>query len=121
MKELINISGQQFYHSTIEQVNESCSQKENCAIIIDESYLDQLIENGRDIIGSSVNQLIIISEKVNEALLQIEGIGVFLVSAIDTKDALKLAVMSEPLSKEMICVLKEDEKTIIEMMNEIVT
>ena len=116
MQELINISGQKFYYSTIDQVIESCSQKENCAIIIDENYLDQFLKNGDDVIGSNINQIIIISESVNTVLSRLEGVSVFLLAAVSLKDAVKLAVLGEALSKDVVCISKEDKNTVIEVL-----
>ncbi len=118
MQKLIKISDQQFYYSTIDQVIESCSQEEDCAIIIDENYLDQFLENGGDVIGTNINQVIIISESVNTALSKLEGVGVFLLAAVSLEDAVRLAVLGEALSKEVVCVSKE-ESAVTKILNEI--
>lgn len=119
MQELINISGQQFYYSSIEQVIESCSQKENCAIIIDEGYLDQFFENGNDLIGSNINKIIIIGESVNTLLSQLEGVSVLLLAAAGLKDALKIALLGEALSKVVFCVSKEGANAVAQTLSEI--
>jgi hypothetical protein len=116
MQELIKISGQQFYYSTIDKVIESCSQKENCAIIIDENYLDEFLENGSDVVGSNINQIIIISESVNTVLSQLEGVSVFLLAAVSLEDAVKLAVLGEALSSEVVCVSKEDAASVMKVL-----
>ena len=116
MKELVKISGQQFYYSTIDKVIESCSQKESCAIILDENYLDEFLENGGDIIGSSINQIIIISESVNAVLSHLEGVSVFLLAAVSLEDAVKLAVLGEALSNEVVCVSKEDAASVMKVL-----
>jgi len=119
MQELINISGQQFYYSTIDKVIESCSQKENCAIVIDENYLDQFLEEGNNVIGSNINKIIIISESVNTVLSQLEGVSVLLLAAVSLKDAVKLAVLGEALSKVVVCVSKEGANAVADVLSEI--
>ncbi len=119
MQELIKISDQQFYYSTIDQVIESCSQKENCAIIIDEYYLDEFLKNGGDVIGSNINQIIIISECVRNLLSNLKGVSVLLLSAVSLEDALKLAVLAEALSKDVVCVPKEDEAAVSKHLKEL--
>lgn len=116
MQELINISGQQFYYSTIDQVIESCSQKENCAIVIDENYLDEFVQNKNDIVGDCVNQIIVISENVNTVLSLLEGVSVLLLAAVSLEEAARLAVLGEALSKEVVCVSKEDKTTVNEVL-----
>ena len=120
MQELINISGQQFYYSTIDKVIESCSQKENCAIIIDENYLDEFLKNGNDVIGSNINQIIIISESVNTVLSRLEGVSVFLLAAVSLKDAVKLAVLGEALSKVVVCVPKESANAVTDILKGVI-
>jgi hypothetical protein len=107
MEELINIDGQQFYYSTIDQVVERCSKKEKCAIIIDESHLDDLLSKGMDIIGECVDQIIIISENVNLALEQLKDKDVLLLSAKNLKQAIQYAILSTELNNEVICIPKE--------------
>ncbi len=116
MQELINISGQKFYYSTIDQVIESYPQKEDCAIIIDENYLDQFLKKGNDAIGSNIKQIIIISESVNTVLSRLEGVCVFLLAAVSIEDAVRLAVLGESLSKEVVCVLKDDVSSVAEIL-----
>ena len=116
MQELINISDQLFYYSTIDKVIESCSQKENCAIIIDENYLNEFLVNGNDVIGSNINQIIIISECVNTVLSRLEGVSVLLLAAVSLKDAVKLAVLGEALSKVVVCVPKGDANSVAEAL-----
>lgn len=121
MKELINISGQQFYSSSVDQVIERCSDKENCAIIIDESHLDEFLSKGENIIGKCVNQIIIISENVNAALSKLEGVVVLLIAVNSFEEAVRVTILGEKLSKEVICILKEDENKIGEIIDLIVT
>jgi len=121
MKELINISGQQFYFSTIDQVIERCSQKEKCAIIIDESHLDEFIKKGGDVVGDTVDQLIIISENVDTAFTQLEGVDILLIAAVSFEEAVRVAIYGTTLSKEVICIPKEDERTVGDIIDIIVT
>ncbi len=121
MKELINISGQQFYYSTVDQVIERCSQLERCAIIIDESHLDEFLTKGGNIIGECVDQIIIISENVDTALSQLKGVSVLLIAAGSFEEAVRVAILGTALSKEVICIPKEDEKTVGDIIDVIVT
>lgn len=121
MKKLINISDQQFYSTKIYQIVESCSQKENCAIIIDENYLEEFVKVGGEIIGNQVNQIIIISETLNAAFSLLEGVSVFIVAANNLEEAVCIAILGEALSKEIICVQIEDEQKVMEIMKEKVT
>ena len=121
MKELINISGQQFYYSTIDQVIERCSDKEGCAIIIDESHLNDFLNKGDKIIGECVNQIIIISENVNTAITKLEGVAVLLIAANSFEEAVRVAILGEALSKEVICIPKEDESTVGQIIEVIMT
>ena len=119
MQELINISGQQFYYSKVEEGFDSCSQKENCAIIIDENSLETLVKNGDNIIRSNVNQLIIISKSVNAVLSEMEGVSVLLLAAVSLKDAVKLAVLGSALSQNVVvCVQGEDARVVVEVLTE---
>lgn len=113
--------GQQFYYSTIDQVIERCSQKERCAIIIDESHLDEFLTKGENIIGECVDQLIIISENVNTALAQLEGVSVLLIAVGSFEEAVRVAILGTALNKEVVCIPKEDENTIGEIIDVIVT
>lgn len=121
MKELINISGQQFYYSTIDQVIERCSQKEKCAIIIDESHLDEFLAKGENLIEEHVNQLIIISGNINTAFAQLQGVSVLLIAVGSFEEAVRVAILGTALSKEVICIPKENENTVGEIIEVIVT
>lgn len=116
MKELINISGQQFYYSTVDQVIERCSLEGRCAIIIDESHLNDLLTKGGNIIGGCVDQIIIISENVNTVLSQLEGVSVLLIAVGSFEEAVRVAILGTSLSKEVICISKEDEKTVEKLL-----
>lgn len=120
MKELINISGQQFYYSTLEELKGRWSQKEKCAIIIDEIYLNEFLSNGGNIIGES-GQIIIISESVNAALSKLEGINVLLIAAGSFEEAVRIAILGSALIKKVICILKDDEDKVGEIIDVIIT
>ncbi|MFB0924650.1 MAG: hypothetical protein QMB65_05120 [Vicingaceae bacterium] len=119
MLDLLDISGQKFYYSTIEEVIESCSQKENCAIIIDENYLEEFLANGNDIIGPNINQIIIISDSVNTVLSKLEGVSVLLLAAVSLKDAVRLAIFGLALSGVVVCVPKEDKDSVLKILSEV--
>ena len=121
MIELINISGQQFYYSTIHQVIERCSEKKSCAIIIDKSHLNEFLEKGENIIGEYVSQIIIISENVDAAIAKLEGVAVLLIAAESFEEAIRIVILGEALSKGIVCIPKEDESTIGEIIDIIVT
>ncbi len=112
MKELINISGQQFYYSTIDQLIERFSQKEKCALIIDNNHFEELIKNGVNIIGDNVNQIIIISGNMNAALIQLIGKDVLLMAADDFIQAAHFAIFGEALSANIICCVNQDENSV---------
>ena len=121
MKELINILGQQFYYSTVDQVIEKCSQKERYAIIIDESHLDEFLTKGENIIDEYVDHIIIISEKINTAAARLEGVKVLLIAAESFEEAVRLIILGAALNKEIVCIPKEDENTVGEIIDVIVT
>jgi hypothetical protein len=121
VKELINIGGQQFYYSTVEQVIDRCAKKEACAIIIDKIHLNELLTKGESIIGECVNQIIIISDDVNDAFTKLEGIGVLLIAAENFEEATRLAILGSAMSNAVICIPKEDEKTVGNIIEVIVT
>ncbi|MBL4593561.1 MAG: hypothetical protein JKX68_07080 [Flavobacteriales bacterium] len=121
MKKLINISGQQFYYSTVDQVIERCSQKEKCAVIIDESHLDEFLAKGKNIIGECVDQIIIISESVDTALSQLEGVSVLLIAAGSFEEAVRVVILGTALTKEVVCIPKEDESSVGQIIDIIVT
>ena len=120
MKELVNISGQQFYYSTINQVIGRWSQKEKCAIIIDESYLDEFLTESGNLIRE-LNQIIIISKHVNTAIKSLQGVNVLLIAVDNFNEGVKIALLGNNLSNKVICVPKEDENVARKIMDEIVT
>ena len=120
MKELINISGQQFYYSTLGELVGRWSQKEKCAIIIDESYLEEFLNNEGNILDES-GQIIIISENVDSALAQLEGTNILLIAVGSFEEAVKIAISGSALSKKVICLSKEDEKTVGKILDGLVT
>jgi len=115
MKELINISGQQFYYSTIDEVIGRSSQKEKGAVIIDESYLRQFLTEGGNMIKETC-QIIVISENVDSALSLLKGINVLLIAAETFEEGARIAIFGNMLSNKVICIPKEDEKTVNEIL-----
>jgi len=120
MKELINISGQQFYYSTIDQLIERSSLKKKCALIIDNSFFDEFVIKGIDTIGTCVNQIIIISGNTNTALIQLIGKDVLLMTADNFEEAVRFAIYGSTLSTEVICIPKEDETKTSQIIDVIV-
>ena len=119
MEGLINIGGQQFYYSTIDQVVDKCSRLESCAIIVDEIHLDELLAKGEPIIGKCVNQIIIISQNVNKALKKLENKNLLLLAACNLKEAIRIGVLGEGMFKDIICIPKQEEselKSIVELI-----
>ncbi len=121
MKELINILDQKFYYSTVDQVIEQFTRLERCAIIIDESHLDEFLAKGGDSIGKCVDQVIIISKNVNAALSKLKNVSVLLIAAGSLEEGVRLAILGTALSKEVICIPKEDEKTVGGIIEVLVT
>jgi hypothetical protein len=109
MKELINISGQQFYYSTIDQVIEGCSGNKKCALIIDEQHWEELMSKGQNTIGECINQIIIISDNVNNAVKDLEGVGVMVIAAGSLNEAVRIAIFGAALSQEVYCIPNECE------------
>ena len=116
MVALHNIEGQQFYYSTIIQVVEKCSQKEKCALIVDEIYLNELLTKGINIIGKCVNQIIIIGDNINSVQQQLSDKNILLIAADTSVQAIQYAILSAELNEEIICIPKEDEKTTSEII-----
>ena len=44
---------------------------------------------------------------MNTALSCLEGVDVLLLAAVDINEAVRLAILGEPLSKEVVCFSKE--------------
>lgn len=112
MEELINIDGQQFYCSDIEQVVDKSSLIKDCAIIVDEQHLQEFLKKGERFIGKYINQIIIISDSVNVALGQLQNKNVLLISSLDLGHAIHCAILSEGLNKNIICIPKEGKREV---------
>ena len=121
MKEWVNISGQKFYYSTIEQLKDRCAQKEKCAIIIDDNHLEEFLTSGDSIIGRCVDQIIIISENVDTALIQLKDENLLLLSASSFEEAVRFAILGEKFFHDVICIPKEDENSAIKIIKAIKT
>jgi hypothetical protein len=121
MNKLINILGQQFYTANIDQIIEQCSQKEKCALVIDENYLVEFLSRSEEIVGKSVNQIIVISENLNTVFPLFEDEKVLLISAINIKEAMKVAVFGAELSNDVVCVSDQDAselKSVLKLIGE---
>jgi len=108
MDKLINISGQQFYSSTIDQTIEQCTPNKKCAIIVDENCLAEFIACGKEIVRNSVNQIIVVSENLNAVYPLFEGENVLLISAVSIEEAIKVAVFSTELSNDVVYVSNKE-------------
>lgn len=120
MKELINITGQKFYYTSINQLIERCPQQEECALIIDSNQFDEFISKGMNTIGACVNQLIIISGNMNTSLSQLIGKDLLLMAADNFEEAAKFAIFGEALSKNVMCAVGHDEKSLKTILEGIV-
>jgi hypothetical protein len=122
MNELVNIPGQQFYSSTIDQAIGKCSQKEQCAIIVDENCLAELIARGKEVVRKSVNQIIVVSGNLNAVYPLFEGEKVLLISAVSVEEAIKFSVFSAELSSDVIYVSDKKEaelQHVVELLSEV--
>ncbi|MGB0882146.1 MAG: hypothetical protein ACPGSO_04275 [Vicingaceae bacterium] len=118
MQKLVKILDQQFYYSVIENIHTLCSQKEISTIIIDDIYFDELLEKSKNSIGSNINQIIIISENINQIISKLVGLDVLLLAAQDLEEAINLAVLGEPLSNSVACFVKESEEVVSAILTE---
>lgn len=114
MKELANIQGQQFYSASVSESLSFCSEN-NCAIVIDDVYLKQLIDTGLENLRDRVSQIIIISDTVNAAVAPLTGVNVFLIAANGLGQAIELAKHSSLLNNKVVCVVK-DEKQVLKIL-----
>ena len=117
MKDLANIQGQQFYSASISELLSYCSAN-NCAIVIDDVNLNQLIDAGLDNLKERASQFIIISENVNAAVSPLIGTNVFMIAANDISQAVELARHSSILNNKVVCVV-QDETQIQNILNSI--
>lgn len=117
MKDLANIQGQQFYSASISELLSYCSEN-NCAIVIDEVNLKELIKTGLDNLKDKASQIIIISDCVNAAVPPLIGINVFIIAADDISQAVELARQSSILNDKVVCVV-QDETQIQQILNSI--
>ena len=120
MKELINIAEQKFYYTSIDHLIEQCSQYEECALIIDNNQFDDLLSKGEEIIGACVNQLIIISGNMNTSITQLIGKDVLLMAADNFEQAVKFTIFGEALSKNIMCVVDQDENSLKSILGVII-
>ena len=119
MDMLIDISEQQFYSAKIDQLVEECSQKERCALIIDEKELEEFISKSKAVVGESVNQIIVISENLNAVHPLFEGEKVLLISALNYEEAMKIAISGTELSQQVICIADKEDSELKRVFEEI--
>lgn len=115
MEKLIKIAGQQFYYSTVKDLE--FFQKEKCAIIIDEIHLDELLNSRTDLIKGCVSQLIIIVDELNVIQQRLKNENVFLLAATNFEEAIRFAVLSVELNTDVICMPKKSKEELSEVMN----
>lgn len=120
METLINTPGQTFYHSSIEELQNYCEKKDNCAVIIFQVDASDFIEKIKDKINSCVGQLIVIADNINDVFNKIKDNDLLIISALNMSDAIQIALNSAPICKEVICVSStESSDTFSEMVAKI--
>jgi len=120
MEKIIKLSGQQFHFSRKEKLIENCASINNCAIIIDEDNLNNLIENGDKYIGSSVKEIIVITNNLNPYFEKLISKNILLIKAKSLNDAINLAINSKSFISDVIMAVA-DKGTILEIINVMVT
>lgn len=108
MEKLLNIQEQQFYQASLVEFLEFCSQNK-CALIIDEANANELLKMGIESIKNQVNQIIFISDNVGKVLPPFIGSEVFIMAADSLEQAVKFAMHSNALSKNVVGVLNDGE------------
>jgi len=118
MEKLIKIAGQQFYYSTIKDIVNQKIKVGKCAIILDEEDLEVLI-NSSSILGNEVSQLIIIGKSLSRSYHQLKGKNILLLSANDLDEAIRFAILSVELNKNIVCTSKGSKDKVKEIMEEL--
>lgn len=104
MELILNINDQQFYRAEVPDLVDYSSVNK-CAVIIDEDNLQELLSTDIKFTVNNISQVIIISDSLNTFLPDFIGKEVFLISAIETKQAIEIAFLSKDLNKNVVCVL----------------
>jgi len=121
MEVLINTPGQTFYYSSIEELLNYCEENNNCAVIIFQADVNDFIEKLNDKINQCISQLIVIAENVNDVIAKASDKNLLVISAINTKDAIQIALNSSAMCKDVICVSStESSKSFAEMVEMVI-
>lgn len=121
MEVLINTPGQTFYYSSIEELLSYCEEKDNCAVIIFHADVNDFIEKLNDKINSCVSQLIVIADNVNDVIAKARDKNLLVISAVNMKDAIQIALNSSAMCKDVICVSStESSKSFTDMVEQVV-
>lgn len=121
MEVLINTPGQTFYYSSIEELLNYCEEKDNCAVIIFHADVNDFIEKLNDKINPCVSQLIVIAENVDDVVAKASDKNLLVISAVNTKDAIQIALNSSAMCKDVICVSStESSKSFTDMVEQVV-
>ena len=110
MEKLIDISGQSFYYSTLDQLIETCESKKNLSVIISGKGLEDFINRDKDLIGSCIDHLIVISDNLIPYLKTLQEKKMLIVAANNMEEAITFGIQSDRIAKEIICVPEDDSK-----------
>ena len=120
MEKIIELSGQHFHFSKDEKLVENCSSLNNCAIIIDEDNLNNLIQNGDKIIGSNVKEIIVITNNLNPFFEKLISKNILLIKAISLNDAIsRIAINSKSFTSDVVLAVA-DKTSILEIIDVII-
>jgi hypothetical protein len=121
MEILINTPGQTFYYSSIEELLNYCEEKDNCAVIIFHTDVNDFIEKLNDKINPCVSQLIVIADNVNDVIAKTIDKNLLVISAVNIKDAIQIALNSSAMCKDVICVSSiESSKSFTDMVEMVI-
>jgi len=122
MEILINTPGQTFYYSSIEELLTYCEDKHNCAVIVYQSDVNDFIDKIKNTLKNCINQIIVIAENIDDVVEQIKECDALVISAIDIKDAIQIALNSSSMCKEVICVSQsESSKSFTDTIELVIT
>lgn len=120
MEELINISDQKLYYSNVESIIKEGLHFDKCAIVVDEPDLCLLLDDNADLIGEKIDQIIVVGEKLSVVFTHLYRKDVFLLSALDLKEAIRFVIISRELTKEIVFVSNQDKESIKQLIDSVV-